>query len=142
MPSATHVRPYYKHPRIRAPGGRHHLHPKAAGRLLRAAHDATVGAGKKVAVIELGGGFDQAVLTAFFASLGYPGVAAVVFHSVDGASQPATATRAATTSRCMLDLSVVGGMAPGCKMHCYMAAEHRRRLPRRLRRRPSPTRWT
>ena len=80
----------------------------------------TVGAGKKVAVIELGGGFDQALLTTYFKSLGYPSVAPVVFHSVDGAANQPNDPNGDYVE-VMLDLCVVGGMAPGCQMHCYVA---------------------
>jgi kumamolisin len=77
------------------------------------------GAGKKAAVIELGGGYVQADLDAYFNSLGLS-VKPVVFHSVGGAqNQPGDPNGA--DGEVMLDLCVIGAMAPGAELHLYMA---------------------
>ena len=120
MSNETHVRPYYKHPRIRHLAAGTSYTPKQVAAFYGLPTVATVGQGKKVGVVELGGGIDQALLTAFFASLGYPAVAAVAFHSIDGAKNN-YGDPSGDYVECMLDFAVLGGMAPGCKMHCYMA---------------------
>ena len=79
----------------------------------------TTGAGKNVAVIELGGGYVQADLNSYFKSLGLT-VKPVVFHSIDGATN-APGDPSGADGEVMLDLCVIGGMAPGAQMHCYMA---------------------
>ena len=79
----------------------------------------TTGAGKNVAVIELGGGFVQADLNTYFKSLGLT-VKSVIFHSIDGAKN-APGDPNGDDGEVMLDLCVIGGMAPGAQMHCYMA---------------------
>ena len=77
------------------------------------------GVGTKVAVIELGGGYVQADLDKYFASLGLT-VKPVVFHGIDGATNaPGDANGA--DGEVMLDLCVIGAMAPGAELHCYMA---------------------
>ena len=115
------LRPYYKHSRIRSPHvtGTNYT-PKQLAAFYGLPMSASVGSGKKIAVIELGGGFDQKALTSYFTALGYPKVAPVVFHSISGATnQPGDAS--GDYVEVMLDLCVVGGMAPGAEMHCYMA---------------------
>ena len=77
------------------------------------------GTGTKVAVIELGGGYVQADLDKYFASLGLK-VKPVVFHSVGGA-QNAPGDPNGADGEVMLDLCVIGGMAPGAELHLYMA---------------------
>lgn len=74
------------------------------------------GAGKKVAVIELGGAYSQKDLDSYFKSLGL-NVKPVVFHSIMGA----TNTSDEADSEVMLDLCIIGGMAPGAELHCYTA---------------------
>jgi kumamolisin len=114
------IHPYFKFPRIRA----HNAGTSYTAKQLAAFYGlplvSTVGAGKKVAVIELGGGFNQALLTTYFTSLGYPNVPSVVFHSISGATN-AYGDSAGDYVEVMLDLAVIGGMAPGCQMHCYVA---------------------
>jgi kumamolisin len=77
------------------------------------------GAGRKAAVIELGGGFVQADLDHYFHSLGLT-VKPVVAHSVDGGlNSPGDPNGA--DGEVMLDLCVIGAMAPGVELHCYFA---------------------
>lgn len=77
------------------------------------------GTGQKVAVIELGGGYVQADLDKYFHSLGLT-VKPVIFVGVDGAVNAPSDPNGAD-GEVMLDLCVVGGMAPGCQLVCYMA---------------------
>ncbi len=77
------------------------------------------GSGKNVAVIELGGGYVQKDLDAYFKSTGQT-VKPVIFHSIGGA-QNAPGDPNGADGEVMLDLCVIGGMAPGVQMHCYMA---------------------
>ena len=114
------LRHYHRFPRIRNHAVGTSYTPKQLAAFYGMPTTPTVGAGKKVAVIELGGGFDQKILDAYFKSLGYPGVAPVVFHSVDGAANQPNDPNGDYVE-VMLDLCVVGGMAPGCQMHCYVA---------------------
>lgn len=79
----------------------------------------TTGTGKKIAVIELGGGFSQADLDTYFKSLGLK-VKPVVFHGVDGGTNTSDGPDGAD-GEVMLDLCVAGGMAPGAELHCYTA---------------------
>ena len=75
------------------------------------------GTGKNVGVIELGGAFSQTDLNTYFKSLGLT-VKPVIFHSIEGATNTSDPNADAEV---MLDLSVIGGMAPGVQLHCYTA---------------------
>jgi kumamolisin len=77
------------------------------------------GVGTKVAVIELGGGYVQADLNKYFTSLGLT-VKPVVFHGIDGAKN-APGDPNGADGEVMLDLCIIGAMAPGAELHCYMA---------------------
>jgi kumamolisin len=61
----------------------------------------------------------QADLDKYFHSLGLT-VKPVVFHSIDGA-QNSPGDPNGPDGEVMLDLCVIGGMAPGAELHCYMA---------------------
>ena len=77
------------------------------------------GAGQTIGIIELGGGYRQADLTAYFKSLGLapPGITAV---GVDGGTnQPSTASSA--DGEVMLDIEVAASVAPGAKIAVYFA---------------------
>ena len=115
------IHPYFKFPRIRAHAGGVNYTPRQLAAFYGLPQNPTVGAGKRVAVIELGGGFDQNLLTSFFRSLGYPSVSPVVFHSIGGVMND-YGDAAGDYVEVMLDLAVIGAMAPGCQMHCYAAA--------------------
>lgn len=77
------------------------------------------GAGKKAAVIELGGGFVQTDLDTYFKSLGLT-VKPVVFHGINGGTN-APGDPNGADGEVMLDLCIIGGMAPGVELHCYIA---------------------
>jgi len=77
------------------------------------------GAGQTIGIIELGGGYRQADLTAYFKSLGLPppGITAV---GVDGGTnKPSTASSA--DGEVMLDIEVAASVAPGAKIAVYFA---------------------
>jgi kumamolisin len=75
------------------------------------------GVGQTIGIIELGGGYRQADLTAYFKSLGLaaPAITAV---SVDkGKNAPTTASSA--DAEVMLDIEVAASVAPGAKIVVY-----------------------
>ena len=77
------------------------------------------GKGQRIAIIELGGGFRQADITAYFKSLGLkaPVVKAV---SVDGGvNRPSNANSA--DGEVMLDIEVAGAVAPDAQLIVYFA---------------------
>jgi kumamolisin len=77
------------------------------------------GAGQTIGIIELGGGYRQADLIAYFKSLGLPppGITAV---GVDGGTnKPSTASSA--DGEVMLDIEVAASVAPGAKIAVYFA---------------------
>jgi len=78
------------------------------------------GAGECVALIELGGGFRPADLKAYFAALkvGSPSVVAV---SVDHGKNAPTGDANGPDGEVMLDVEVVGAIAPGAKIAVYFA---------------------
>ena len=79
----------------------------------------TNGSGQTAAILELGGGFSQTDLDTYFKSLGLtaPSVSAV---SVDGGTNsPGTDPNA--DGEVMLDIEVLGSVAPGAKIVVYFA---------------------
>ncbi|MDQ6948408.1 MAG: S53 family peptidase, partial [Actinomycetota bacterium] len=77
------------------------------------------GAGECVAILEFGGGYRMADITAYFNQLGLP-TPSVQAVSVDGGvNSPSTPNTA--DSEVMLDIDVVGGVAPGAKIVVYFA---------------------
>ena len=78
------------------------------------------GAGECVALIELGGGFRPADLKTYFAGLGVgsPSVEAV---SVDQAKNAPTGSGNGPDGEVMLDIEVVGAIAPGAQIAVYFA---------------------
>ncbi|SDJ51514.1 kumamolisin. Serine peptidase. MEROPS family S53 [Frankineae bacterium MT45] len=80
----------------------------------------TDGSGQTIAIIELGGGFGQADLDAYFASLNLrtPQVTAV---GVDGASNVAGQDPNGADGEVLLDIEVAGAIAPGATILVYFA---------------------
>ena len=77
------------------------------------------GKGQSIAIIELGGGFRTADITAYFLSLGIP-KPNVVAISVDGAhNSPSNANSA--DGEVMLDIEVAGAIAPQANIVVYFA---------------------
>jgi len=107
-----------------------HVGPKAAGDTsytpiavskLYGFPTAGNGSGQTVAIIELGGGFRTSDLRTYFTSLGIrtpPSVAAV---SVDGASNQPVGNPNSADGEVLLDIEVVGAIAPGAKIAVYFA---------------------
>ena len=113
----TTCRPYFKHQRFRhnTMGG---FSPQQLAGYYNFPKGYT-GAGKNVAVIELGGGFVQSDLDGYFKSMGLK-VKPIIFHSIQSATNTLDGPDGAD-GEVMLDLCVVGGMAPGVQLHCYTA---------------------
>ncbi|MGH9124674.1 MAG: S53 family peptidase [Acidimicrobiales bacterium] len=77
------------------------------------------GAGECVAILEFGGGYQESDIAAYFQSIGVvqPVVSAV---SVDGGSNSPSTPNSAD-AEVMLDIEVIGGVAPGVKIVVYFA---------------------
>jgi kumamolisin len=80
----------------------------------------TDGTGQTIAIIELGGGFDQSDLTAYFGGLNLaaPTVTAV---PVDGGSNSPTGEADGPDGEVLLDIEVAGALAPGATQLVYFA---------------------
>lgn len=78
----------------------------------------TDGTGQVAAVIELGGGFGQPDLDTYFAGLHIP-TPKVTAVLVDGAQN--VAGQASADSEVLLDIDVLGALAPGAEMLVYFA---------------------
>jgi kumamolisin len=80
----------------------------------------TDGTGQHVAILEFGGGYAQADLDAYFAGLGItpPAITAV---SVSGAQNVAGKDPSGADGEVLLDIEVVGSVAPGTAMSVYFA---------------------
>jgi kumamolisin len=78
------------------------------------------GAGQTIAIIELGGGYKAADLTAYFSglSLKTPSVTAV---AVDGGKNAPTGDPNSADGEVLLDIEVVGSIANGAKIAVYFA---------------------
>jgi len=78
------------------------------------------GSGQRVAIIELGGGFGQADLDAYFSGLGIsvPKVTAV---GVDGAANQPGQDPTGADGEVLLDIEVVGALAPKADVVVYFA---------------------
>ena len=77
------------------------------------------GTGQCAAIIELGGGFQEADLTAYFEALGLPvpSVEAVSVHHAE--NKPGSPN--GPDGEVMLDIEVLGGVAPGAKIAVYFS---------------------
>lgn len=78
------------------------------------------GAGQCVALIELGGGYRPADLDAYFAALGV-GSPNVLSVSVDHAKNAPTGDANGPDGEVMLDVEIVGAIAPGATIAVYFA---------------------
>jgi kumamolisin len=78
------------------------------------------GAGECVALIELGGGFVPSDLDSYFGALGV-GSPTVIAVSVDHANNSPTGSANGPDGEVMLDVEVVGGIAPQAKIAVYFA---------------------
>lgn len=77
------------------------------------------GAGQTIGILELGGGYRPADLTAYFKTLGLaaPGITSVLVDG--GKNKPTTANGA--DGEVMLDIEVAASVAPGAKVAVYFA---------------------
>ena len=82
--------------------------------------DGVTGSGETIAIVELGGGFAQTDLDAFFGGLGIatPSVTSV---SVDGATNAPTGDPNGPDGEVLLDIEVAGAIAPAAKIVVYFA---------------------
>ena len=78
------------------------------------------GAGETIALIELGGGYDESTLSQYFQSIGVtaPQVTAV---PVDGGSNAPTGTADGPDGEVQLDIEVAGALAPGAAITVYFS---------------------
>ena len=79
----------------------------------------TDGTGQCVALIELGGGYQVADLSAYFSGLGLTTPAVVTVGVDGGANTPTTAN--GPDAEVMLDIEMVGAAAPAAKIAVYFA---------------------
>jgi kumamolisin len=80
----------------------------------------TDGAGQTIGLLELGGGYAAADLTAYFAALGIP-VPSITNVPVDGATNSPTGNPDGPDGEVELDLEVAGSIAPGARLVAYFA---------------------
>ena len=79
------------------------------------------GAGQTVALIELGGGFTAADLQTYFSSLGITTTPSVTAVSVDAAQNQPTGDPNSADGEVLLDIEIVGAIAPAAKIAVYFA---------------------
>ncbi len=82
--------------------------------------EGTDGSGQTVAIIELGGGYEQADLDTYFGGLGLSGVS-VRAVGVDGAANVPGKDPQGADGEVMLDIEVVGALAPKAEVVVYFA---------------------
>jgi kumamolisin len=81
----------------------------------------TDGTGQHVAILEFGGGYAQADLDAYFSGLGILTSPAITAVSVGGAQNVAGKDPSGADGEVLLDIEVVGSVAPGAAMSVYFA---------------------
>lgn len=79
------------------------------------------GSGQTVAIIELGGGYKAADLQSYFTKLGIRPIPKVTAVSVDGAHNTPAGDPNSADGEVLLDIEVVGAIAPGAKIAVYFA---------------------
>lgn len=77
------------------------------------------GSGQTVGIIELGGGFRSSDLKTYFHNLGIKTPPSVTAVSVDGASNQPVGNPNSADGEVLLDIEVVGSIAPGAKIAVY-----------------------
>jgi kumamolisin len=82
--------------------------------------EGTDGAGQTVAIIELGGGYEQSDLDTYFSGLGItvPAISAV---GIDGAKNEPGKDPSGADGEVLLDIEVVGALSPAAKVLVYFA---------------------
>jgi kumamolisin len=84
-------------------------------------YPAATGSGQTIALIELGGGFKAADLTAYFKQLGITPAPSVTAVSVDGTLNKPTGDPNGPDGEVLLDIEVAGAIAPKAKIAVYFA---------------------
>ena len=79
------------------------------------------GSGQTVALIELGGGFRSSDLKTYFSGLGIKTAPSVTAVSVDGAANQPVGNPNSADGEVLLDIEIVGSIAPGVKIAVYFA---------------------
>ena len=79
------------------------------------------GVGQCIGLIELGGGYRMSDLQAYFTGLGITPLPNVTFVSVDGATNAPTGDPNGPDAEVMLDIEMVGAIAPAAKIVVYFA---------------------
>jgi len=79
------------------------------------------GKGQTVAIIELGGGYRVADLNTYFGGLGIKPTPSVTAVSVDGAQNQPAGDPNSADGEVLLDIEIVGAIAPQAKMAVYFA---------------------
>ncbi len=82
--------------------------------------DGTDGTGQTIAIIELGGGFEQSDLDTYFGALGITGPT-VTAVPVDGADNQPGQDPNGADGEVLLDIEVAGALAPGAQILVYFA---------------------
>jgi kumamolisin len=82
---------------------------------------AATGAGQTVAIIELGGGYRNSDLTAYFQKIGVATLPNVIAVSVDGATNQPAGDPNSADGEVLLDIEIVGAIAPGANIAVYFA---------------------
>ena len=80
------------------------------------------GAGECIGIIELGGGFTPADLTAYFSRIGVNPQPTVTAVSVDQGQNAPTGSADGPDGEVMLDIEVAGAVAPGARIVVYFAS--------------------
>jgi kumamolisin len=79
------------------------------------------GAGQTVALIELGGGYTASDLSTYFSGVNISPVPSVTAVSVDGATNTPVGDPNSADGEVLLDIEVVGSIAPGANIAVYFA---------------------
>jgi kumamolisin len=77
------------------------------------------GAGETIGIIELGGGFSQPDLDAYFSQLGVSPAPSVTAISVDGGNNQPTGDPSSADGEVELDIEVAGSIAPGANQKVF-----------------------
>ncbi|GAA1902854.1 S53 family peptidase [Lapillicoccus jejuensis] len=78
------------------------------------------GTGQTIAIVELGGGFDQQDLSTYFSGLGLP-TPSITAVGVDGAANAPGQDPQGADGEVLLDIEVAGGVAPRADLVVYFA---------------------
>jgi kumamolisin len=83
--------------------------------------DGTTGRGRSLAILELGGGYTQDDLDAYWARIGLADPPTVTAVGVDGAANAPEGDPGGADGEVLLDIEVAGALAPGADLVVYFA---------------------